>query len=133
MERKTVYAKNFPYRAIKKDIRQHFCTHLGVETVEVGPLVPYFRPTETITEDLKGKVGDLGADVRIGATVSFPLAAKTANWKDTLRGKFFRPAGHPPKSINDPIVAVKDEFDGLLGIEQDDRISDVYTHQFEYI
>jgi RNA recognition motif-containing protein len=129
MESKTVFVNNLPLRTIKDEIRSHFSSSLQIDKgrVDVGPLVRYIRPEENIEE--KGTVGTLQADFRIGTTVTFPIVPQ---WKETLRGKYFRPGNGPLNTRPKIDIAIKEEFIGLSGLEQHDKDSEPYSHEFEY-
>ena len=125
MEAKTVFVDNLPASAIKSDVKTHFCEALKVERVEVSDLVPYIRSEEEVEEK------KVEAQFAYGTTVTFP---KVAKWKETLRGKYFRPGNGPLKVRPKFEIAIQEQFLGLTGLRQHDKdLSVDYSHEFEYV
>jgi hypothetical protein len=120
---KTVFVQNLPLITAKSDIRFHFRALLKIDTVVVGSLVPYIK-----------KIRDQGADGKvqvefvIGTTVAFPAVPR---WQESLNGKPFRPGNAPWLSTPEFDIVVKEELVGLFGLEQHDRESKLYSHEFE--
>jgi RNA recognition motif-containing protein len=120
---KTVFVKNLPLITAKSDIRVHFGDLLQIDTVVVGPLVPYIKKIRD-----QGADGKVQAEFAIGTTVAFPAVPR---WQENLNGKPFTPGNVPWFSMPEFDIDVKEELVGLFGLEQHDRESELYSHEFE--
>lgn len=122
---KTIIVRNLPMITVRADIRHHFCDvlHTDPDTVVVGPLVPHMR--DNGNGSAEGKEDE---EFALGTTVTIPDSLQGLK---RLRENSFRPGYGPLPGWLKFNMDVKEELVGLFGLEQHDRESEPYSHEFE--